>query len=173
MRRKDADEWLHHFEQLHVSSFSAQKAGLPTRHVTLRTGGGLLFSSPQFYGVMSKMEDYFFCTVSMRKNFAVPQTDAISNIRAQLLDSESLKTLFNKCVPSLHDVDYLWGMIVQRLSTLHGNEMAARMMEELASLKRNKTSKNKCKVACTCVRVCMCTGVCVYVYVCVHVCVHV
>lgn len=147
MRRKDAADWLRHFNVLHVDSISAQKAGLPTRHVTLKTGGGLLFVSKEFYSVMSKMEEQFFCTVSMRKNFALPQTDAISNIRSKLLDSQSLKTLFSKCVPSLQDVDYLWGLIVQRLCTLHGNEMAAQMMQELASLKRQKKSKSKDKVA--------------------------
>ena len=147
MRRKDADVWLRHFNDMHVDSISAQKLGLPTRHVTLKTGGGLLFASPSFYDVVNKMEDHFFCTVSMRTNFSVPNTNVIRNIRAKLIDSSTLKVLFNKCVPSLQDVDYLWGLIVQRLCTLHGNEMAARMMQELASLKRQKNStKSKDKV---------------------------
>ena len=63
-RRKCKDQlrWLESFV---VDSAVAAKFGLPTRHVTMRTGGGLVFASPKYYKVFSKMEDYFYCTVSL------------------------------------------------------------------------------------------------------------
>jgi len=62
-RRKDAEVWLRCFEHFTVDITTAAKDALPTRHVTLKTGGGLLFVSKACYEVMSKMENYFFCTV--------------------------------------------------------------------------------------------------------------
>ena len=37
--------------------------GLPTRHVTMKTRGGLTYACKRYYEVFSKMEDRFFCTV--------------------------------------------------------------------------------------------------------------
>ena len=52
---------LSHFT---VDHKAAAKQGLPTRHVTMKTGGGLTYASQLYYEVFSKMEDRFFCTVS-------------------------------------------------------------------------------------------------------------
>ena len=41
----------------------AVKLDLPTRHVTMRTGGGLSFASHAYYNWFVKVEDRFFCTV--------------------------------------------------------------------------------------------------------------
>ena len=47
-----------------VDASAAAQLGLPTRHVTMRTGGGLSFASKAYYLWFSKLEDRFFCTVS-------------------------------------------------------------------------------------------------------------
>ena len=63
-RRKNKDQ-LRFLDPFVVDSGTAARCGLPTRHVTMRTGGGLVFASAEYYKVFCKMEDYFFCTVSL------------------------------------------------------------------------------------------------------------
>ena len=46
-----------------VDARDAVKLDLPTRHVTMRTGGGLSFGSHAYYIWFVKVEDRFFCTV--------------------------------------------------------------------------------------------------------------
>ena len=47
-----------------VDADTAAQHGLPTRHVCMKTGGGLVYASKAYYQVFSKMEDFFYCTVS-------------------------------------------------------------------------------------------------------------
>ena len=65
-RRKDknADRQLLCLRGFCVDVDTAAQHGLPTRHVCMKTGGGLVYASKAYYQVFSKMEDFFYCTVS-------------------------------------------------------------------------------------------------------------
>jgi hypothetical protein len=55
---------LHNIDRLKVDMMTAAKLRLPTRHVTLKSRGGLIFASKNFYELMCKVEDRFYSTVS-------------------------------------------------------------------------------------------------------------
>ena len=50
-------------DNLKVDMLTAAKEGLPTRHVTLKSRGGLIFASKGYYQLMCKVEDRFYTTV--------------------------------------------------------------------------------------------------------------
>ena len=67
MRRqvKNVDRQVKCVRGFCVSADTAAKHGLPTRHVVMKTGGGLVYPSKEYYEIFSKMEDYFYCTVNI------------------------------------------------------------------------------------------------------------
>ena len=113
------------------------KAGMPTRHVVMKTGGGLTYASTKYYNVFSSMEDRFFCTVTMRQSFAV-ESDIIKRVEDNLLSDMGMRADFLAIMPpTLHSIgEELYPMFVHRMATLHGTELARQLMEELASSKR-------------------------------------
>ena len=46
-----------------VDGTTAAKLGLPTRHVTMKNRGGLVFASSAYYKLMNKIENRFYSTV--------------------------------------------------------------------------------------------------------------
>ena len=82
----------------------------------------------------------------MRQNFALASADAILNIKAFLLEDMALFREFQGMLsPKLlsHGCsEVLWQLVIERMSTLFGTELANQMMDELASQKR-KTSAPK------------------------------
>ena len=130
-------ELLVALNSLTVEAKVAAKLGLPTRHVTLKNRGGLLFASKGYYELMCKIEMRFYSTILMRKNFALLQSDAIANIKNQLLVDDALHEEFQKLIPNGEEcADILWELLVTRISNLHGNETASQLTSELAALKR-------------------------------------
>ena len=169
---KDTDRQLLCLETLCVDSDTAAKQGLPTRHVTLKTGGGLVFASKGFYEVFSQMEDFFYCTVgphrhtlythhvvmstctpscpnpqvTMRANFGMPDVDIISTIGQSILDDENVRSSFCNLLPPEDRVVFgqdFFEEFVKRLQTMHGTELAAQLTERLASLKRSKDARKR------------------------------
>jgi hypothetical protein len=87
-----------------VDMHTATKWCLPTRHVTIKSRGGLLFVCKEFYHLIAKVEDHFYDTVLMRQNFALASKDAIINIKASLLVDETLMHEFNEMLsPVIHE----------------------------------------------------------------------
>ena len=62
-RKPNAKELLSALDRLSVDMLTAAKQGLPCRHVTIRSRGGLLFASRQYFELMNKIEDHFYSTV--------------------------------------------------------------------------------------------------------------
>ena len=54
-------------DNMTMSSTAAAKIGLPTRHVTLKNRGGLVFASVEYYQLMCKIEDRFYSTVGVHE----------------------------------------------------------------------------------------------------------
>ena len=131
-------------KSLTVSTKVAAKLGLPTRHVTIKNRGGLLFASQAYYELMSKIEDMFYSTIMMRDNFALARPDAILNIKKKLLVNESLHGQFQKIIMADEEcVDNLWQLLVHRISNLHGTEAASQLMSELVASQRKNNSAKK------------------------------
>jgi hypothetical protein len=85
-----------------------------------------------------------YTQVTMRTNFDLASPDVIKNIRAELLEDVSLMTEFNQMLADPESCGLtLWQMFVQRISTLHGTELAAQMMDNLASSKRKASASKK------------------------------
>ena len=61
--KANAKHFLSALDNLKISADVAAKHGLPTRHVTLRNRGGLIFASANYYLLMCKVEDRFYSTV--------------------------------------------------------------------------------------------------------------
>ena len=142
--KHQSKELLSSLEALTVKPNIAAKLGLPTRHVTIKNRGGLLFASKQYYELMNKIEMRFYSTITMRKNLALAQPDVIQNIKNELLLDAKLYAEFESMIPTGADV--LWEMLVDRISNLHGTELASQLMEELAALKRkSQSTKNRVK----------------------------
>lgn len=122
------------------------KEGLPTRHVTAKTGGGLTYASKRYYEVFSRIEDRFFCTVVMRNNFSV-DCDIIKKIKDDLLSDVALTSEFLQIMPSEGVPEevglQLYEMFVERMATLHGTELATQLMEEFAITKRKDAHYHK------------------------------
>ena len=126
---------LKHFE---VTATEATESGLPTRHVTLCTGGGLRFPSQKYFDVFEMVEDRFFGRTILGKVFALPNVDIIRQISDDLLSDATMLEKFLSIMPSnLHDIGrQLYQMFVKRVATLHGTELANQLMEGLAAQKR-------------------------------------
>ena len=103
----------------------------------MKTGGGLTYASANYYRVFSTIEDHFFCTVTMKRTFAV-DCNVIKRISDKLLDDTSVLQDFLSIMPTtLHSIGKeLYPMLVKRMATLHGTELARQLMEELTSIKR-------------------------------------
>ena len=133
---------LHHFE---VAAEVAATDGLPTRHITLHTGGGLRFASKSYYQVFEIFEDRFFCRTTMNQTFALPNVNIIRHIKDGLLSDNALLEQFLSIMPC--ELDRigrdLYPMFVQRVSTLHGTELANQLMEGLAAQKRRAGGEKK------------------------------
>ena len=72
----------------------------------------------------------------MRTNFALAREDIITNIRLDLL-KDPLSKDFKQLIPNAEAFgDELWGYFVDRVSNLHGTELAAQLTDNLASFKR-------------------------------------
>ena len=82
--KPDSGKKLKALGNLTVSMLQAAKDGLPTRHVTMKSRGGLMFASADYYQLMCKIEDRFYCTVMMRSNFALTTEDVVVKIRQDL-----------------------------------------------------------------------------------------
>ena len=65
-RRKETKTMVAELDNLSVGMRTAVKECLPTRHVTLKSRGGLLFVCTEFYHVIAKVEDRFYDTVCFR-----------------------------------------------------------------------------------------------------------
>ena len=61
--KANCKQFLSALDNLKISADAAAKHGLPTRHVTLRNRGGLIFASANYYLLMCKVEDRFYSTV--------------------------------------------------------------------------------------------------------------
>ena len=81
----------------------------------------------------------------MRRNFALASPDAILNISDGLRQDETLFNEFKALMPDEDTAEVLWGLLVTRISSLHGTEVAAQMMSELASCKRKAESAKAVK----------------------------
>ena len=81
----------------------------------------------------------------MRDNFLLTNPDAILNIRNDLLQDAPLHAEFNSMMPDAKEetTQALWEHFVERISNLHGTEMATQITANLASSKR-KTASAKC-----------------------------
>lgn len=77
----------------------------------------------------------------MRKNFTLARSDTILNIRNELLTDVGLADEFKIIMSDSETAEVLWGLLVQRVSNLHGTELASRLTSNLASSKRNKQCK--------------------------------
>ena len=131
--RKETKKLVAELDTLSVDMRTAVKYCLPTRHVTLKSRGGLLFASKEFYHLIAKVEDRFYGTVRlcliicfttcfthknscnihvsvnmqvlMRQNFALASEDAIVNIKCALLTDVGLFREFREMLsPALRDV---------------------------------------------------------------------
>lgn len=144
--KKMKKKLLSALDNLSVDGLSAAKSGLPTRHVTLKSRGGLLFASGPFYQLMSQVEDRFYSsTVLMRENFALAREDVINNIREGLLLDSRFSTAFNAMIPAelVEECgEMLWTLVADRISNLHGTELAVQLNDNLASLKRKSASNS-------------------------------
>jgi len=60
VKKKKNKDYLTALSHFTVEHSIAAKAGLPTRHVTAKTGGGLTYASQRYYEVFSHIEDRFF-----------------------------------------------------------------------------------------------------------------
>ena len=162
VKKVDVDRQLVCLRGFCVNADTAAKQNLPTRHVCMKTGDGLVYASKSYYQVFSKMEDFFYCTVSysytascmphtspshtpqvtMRTNFAFPDVDIIKEIGEVILNDASIRSEFLELLPSPADRlafgQDLFEEFVKRLKTLHGTELAAQLTESLASQKRAK-----------------------------------
>ena len=80
----------------------------------------------------------------MRTNFALPDFDVIRRIVSSIYEDDVLKKRFYALLPTnyQHHGDKLYDHIVTRMATLHGNELADKLADNMASLKRQKDSKN-------------------------------
>ena len=144
-RKPDAKVLLQTLDNLCIDMFTAAKQNLPTRHVTLKSRGGLIFASKEYYELMEQIEDRFYSTVccccclctphtfhlntqvTMRQNFALAKQDAIVNIRRSLLHDSVLVAKFERLVEP--HTEKLWGLFVDRISNLHGTELAGESMK--------------------------------------------
>ena len=79
----------------------------------------------------------------MRDNFTLATPDAIVNIQSGLLQDTLLVQDFKKMMPNAETAETLWGHLVERISNIHGTELAAQIMTNLGELKR-KTVSAKC-----------------------------
>lgn len=61
--RKETKKMLSELDCLSVDMRTAAKDSLPTRHVTVKSRGGLLFACKEFYHLIAKVEDRFYDTV--------------------------------------------------------------------------------------------------------------
>ena len=135
---QQSEKLLASVNALTVEPKIAAKLGLPTRHVTIKNRGGLLFASKQYYELMCKIEMRFYSTVVMRQNFALARPDVIANIKKELLQDCKMFEEFKAMIP--HEAFVLWEMLVERIANLHGTELAAQQTEGLAALKRKSTA---------------------------------
>ena len=143
-KKKNAD-YLNALQFFEVAVEAATKDGLPTRHVTLHTGGGLRFASKSYYQVFKIFEDRFFSRTTLSQTFELPDVNIICHIRNGLLSDIALFGQFLAIMPrELDEVGReLYPMFVQRVSTLHGTEMANQLMEGLAAQKRRAGAGTK------------------------------
>ena len=62
-RAKGKKALLSALDGMTISAAAAAAKGLPTRHVTIKNRGGLVFASVEYYQLMCKIEDCFYSTV--------------------------------------------------------------------------------------------------------------
>ena len=138
VKSKKKQDYLSALKHFQVTSEQASKDGLPTRHVTLCTGGGLRFASKRYYQVFEEVEDRFFCRTTLSQVFALPDLNIIRHIKEDLLQDIELLGRFLSIMPvDLEQIGRdLYPMFVQRVCTLHGTELANQLMESLAAQKR-------------------------------------
>ena len=165
-RAKDKETLISALDNMTISASAAAARGLPTRHVTIKNRGGLVFASVGYYELMCKIEDRFYSTVGdtfvacrdvcshiftivsqvlMRENFTLANPDVIVNIRSVIMQDVSFVQEFNKMMSNAETAETLWGWLVERISILHGTELAAQVTANLAVLKRKTTSAKYAK----------------------------
>ena len=92
---------------------------------------------------------HFISQVTLRQNFAVPDSDIIANIKDGLMQDAGMQDagmqdefarILPAPVPPSTGVE-LYPLFVKRMSSLHGNECAAQLMERLSTQKRQQQAQ--------------------------------
>ena len=152
-KNKEYLKALDYFES--TPEVAAKASSLPTRHCNLKTGGGLRYASKRYYEVFTKMEDHFFCTVVMRRNFGLPNVNIITNIKDELLsDIPMIEDFLSIMQPEMSDIGReLYEQFVERQngdtsrdgagSPTHGNSRKSQTPRRCRKEKQKNTSNPK------------------------------
>ena len=83
--KPNAKSLLQALSNLTVDMLTASKLGLPTRHVTLKSRGGLMFASTRYYQLMCKIEDKFYSTVCFLSHVLLPMDYVLMHVSCNRL----------------------------------------------------------------------------------------